>query len=184
MTRIPSIFLAVLASIPLVACEESGREYPRGYTDDGVKFAEDNWRYFFSAKGVLMSHYSESGKPQANFSCNFDQSGTDPDIAAVLRLERLKVSTSAFIPLPQWPQPALKVRVGRMEAGDISEIIVRDEDRATLVAQFQARERSQLLAGLGAGDPVVLTFGEDTLEIPGPPKSMREAFAAKCMGER
>lgn len=186
MARILATFCAGAAALAVTACDGMGRKYPPGYTDDGVKFAEDGW--FFSTGEELFSitYTGGTGPAQISIKCDRREVGNS-DAAAVrmLDLVKLEVATAQFTPRQQWPQPDVALTIGET-TGSGAATLAPLKDGATLMtfSIINGRARDRLLRGIRQGQPITLSFADQTREIPGPPQSMREAFADKCLGER
>lgn len=182
MTRILAIFCAGAAALAVSACDGTGRKYPPGYTDDGVKFDEDGWRYFPSDKRAMISYFPTNGRAQVTLKCNLPEDNSP--IAQMLNLDRLEVTTGEFEPLQQWPQPDLKVTTGAGQAAEQATLDPWEKANPNMTITIDGRRRDQMLKAIREGQPITLSFADQTRDIPGPPQSMREAFADKCRGER
>lgn len=181
MTRIHGIFLVGAAALSLTACDGGGRKYPPGYTDDGVKFDENGWRYFPSEKSLVISYFPTNGRAKVSFSCDLPEDTSE--VAQMLNLDRLEITTGEFVPLQQWPQPDLVVAVGKGEAAGQAVLDPWEKGNPNMTIKVDGRSRKQMLQGIKRGLPIKLSFADQTRDIPGPPQSMREAFARKCQGE-
>lgn len=93
----------------------------------------------------------------------------------------LEFRTSSLEPLQQWPQPELQVAFAEARAAELPTLAPKPE-KTSMKIRVTGREKSQLLHAMEAGDPLTIRFDQQTLEIPGLPKSMREGFVAKCLG--
>jgi hypothetical protein len=182
MTRILAIFCVGAAALMMVACDGVGRKYPPGYTDDGVKFKEDGWRYYPSDKRAMISYEPVTGEEHVRFRCDLPDNNSS--LGELLDLDRLEISTAEFEPLQQWPQPPIGVLIGQTQASELATLLPQQNGNPDMSITIDGRTRDQLLAGIRRGLPVTLSFADQKREIPGPPQSMREAFADKCRGER
>ena len=164
--------VCVALCVALSACDGPGRKYPRGYTDDGIKFDEDNWRFWPGEERVGLTYFRDDGKSVLTIMCRIPtQFSTSLDI-----------STGLFEPLQQWPQPAFEVSIDNARVSDLPTLKPFGKTLATMSIEIDGREKRQILAGIQSGDPITVALDDQTLEIPGPPQSMREGFARKCRG--
>lgn len=182
MVKILWFFFVCAGPLAVSACDGAERRYPPGYTDDGVKFDEDGWRYFPSDQRAMISYFPTAGRAKVTFNCNLpeDKSATSKG----LKLDRLEVTTGEFEPLQQWPQPDLDVRIGAGQAANQAMLDPWEGKNPNMTVAIDGRQRALLLRGIRHGKPITLSFADQTREIPGPPQSMREAFADKCEGKR
>ncbi|WP_143738174.1 hypothetical protein [Erythrobacter donghaensis] len=185
MTRILGVFLVGAAALNLAACDDVGRRYPPGYTDDGIKFDEDGW--FFSTGEELFSitYTGGTGPAQITIKCDRREVGnSDVQAVRMLDLVKLEVATVQFTPRQQWPQPDVALTIDET-SGSGAATLEPLKDGATLMTfTIKGRARDRLLRGIRQGQPITLSFADQTRDIPGPPQSMREAFADKCRGRR
>lgn len=181
MTRILGIFCACAAALAVVGCDDIGRKYPPGYTDDGVRIAEDGWRYLASDKWAMISYFPTTGRAQVTLRCNLPEDNSA--IGQMLNLDRLEITTGEFEPQQQWPQPPLEIAMGRTTASQLATLDPWEDGNPNMTIKVDGRTRNQLLHGVYRGLPITLAFADQTRDIPGPPQSMRVAFATKCRGK-
>jgi len=174
MTRNRSLLLACLAAVSLAGCDVYGREHPPGYTDDGVKFDEDDWLFNESTNKVSLWYFG-SGTSDPMIWC--DKKGAVRMLEGALVFRTFKLEA-----LQQWPQPPITVRIGSATFSELPTLAPKPP-RTVMTVRATGREKSRLIAGIESGDPITMTFADKSETIPGVPQSMREAFAEKCMGK-
>ena len=185
MTRILGIFCACAAALALSACDVAERKYPPGYTDEGVKCDEDGW--FFSTGEELFSitYTGGTGPAQISIKCDRREVGNS-DAAAVRMLDliKLEVATTQLTPRQQWPQPDVALTIDESSGWGAATLEPLKDGATLMTFTIDGRARDRLLRGIRQGKPMTLSFADQAREIPGPPQSMREAFADKCLGKR
>jgi hypothetical protein len=171
MTRIITIFFVGAAALAVTACDGFGRKYPPGYTDDGVKFSEGDWRFNEAITDVHLWYFG-TGSSDPVIMCK-KPNGISGD---------LRFRTWLLAPLKQWPQPPVQIAIGSTSVSALP-TVAPAETRASMTVQFSGREKNRLLRGIETGDPITVSFDGKRWDIPGVPESMREAFARKCRGK-
>jgi hypothetical protein len=185
MTRILMAFWAGVAALAMSSCDGQKRAYPPGYTDEGVKLDEAGWQFFPGDDRFFIIYFGDAGPPKITINCDRSEVGnTKPEIVRQLDLVKLEVSTMGFTPLQQWPQPEVSLATGDARGSDAARLEPLEGGGTLMTFTVKGRERDRLLEGIHKGMPLTLAFAEQRQEFPGPPKSMREAFADKCRGER
>lgn len=162
--------VCLAAAMSLTACDGAGRKYPPGYTDNGIKFDEDGWRFFPGERAITLSYFPTLGSPEISIRCN----------RSLASMSSLRISTGSFQPLQQWPQPGMEFRIGEARAAGMTTLKPVGAKGANIWIIVDGRERARVLAGIKEGSPITLTFDDQVMNVPGPPESMRTGFVSQC----
>jgi len=168
---IRNLLLGAILVSGLTACDQVVHKYPPGYTEDGIKIDGDSWSYTGGDYRIALL-YPTPGTIDLVVGCNL-VSGPDSGLTFKVRF---------FEPLQQWPQPELAIRTGSLDMSAVPSVEPL-ADRAQMSIELSHREMAQALSSLQQGNDLTFVFDGQTIDVPGPPQSMREGFARKCRSD-
>jgi hypothetical protein len=169
---------AVVANLILIAalcgCREQTAAPKDPYMKAGASVPKDvrysgDWSFVLLNDFGASIHYSPGGMTKMQLVCT---SWT------------LKVSTLDFQPAQQWPQPKLKLSVGKFSVDEYPDLgYVKDSPNRTVISFDTFPLSRPFLDELKMGKSITLNFAEQSFTIPAPAKPMRDFFVDRCLAQ-